>query len=124
MGDLKEYDLENRLVDFAVRILNATETLPDTVPGRHIQRQLVRSGTSPAPNYGEAQAAESRGDFIHKMKVAVKELKETRIWLKIIVRKGLIDGGKLGGVMAECEELIAIFCSSIETAKRNQAGES
>jgi four helix bundle protein len=80
----RKYDLEDRLVDFSIRIINVVETLPSTRAGNHIAGQLVRSGTAAAPNYGEAQSAELRRDFIHKMKVALKELRETQIWLKIV----------------------------------------
>ena len=75
----KKYDLEGRLVDFAIRIIKVTESLQKTKTGNHIAGQLVRCGTSPASNYGEAQSAESRSDFIHKMKVCLKELRETRV---------------------------------------------
>lgn len=112
-------DLEDRLVDFAVRLLNVVEALPTTKAGNQIARQLVRSGTSPAPNYGEAQSAESRKDFIHKMKVALKELRETLIWLKIIERKPLCQPARLAGVVKECDELISIFVASIKTAESN-----
>ena len=78
----KPTDLEDGLVDFAVRIINVVEALPTSKAGNHIAGQLIRSGTAPAPNYGEAQSAESRKDFIHKMKIALKELRETLIWLK------------------------------------------
>ena len=80
------FDLEDRLIDFAVRIIRLAESLPKTKVGNHVSGQLIRCGTSPAPNYGEAQSAESRADFIHKMKVSLKELRETRVWLLIIVR--------------------------------------
>ncbi len=73
------FDLEEQLIDFAVQIIRTAETLPKSKTGNHIAGQLIRSGTSPAPNYGEAQSAESRSDFIHKMKVSLKELRETRI---------------------------------------------
>ena len=75
----KKYDLEERLVGFAVHIIDIVEKLPRSCTGLHIANQMVRSGTSPAANYGEAQSAESRNDFIHKMKLALKELRETRI---------------------------------------------
>ena len=65
-------ELEDRLIDFAVRIINVVEALPNSKAGNHVARQLIRSGTAPAPNYGEAQSAESRKDFIHKMKIALK----------------------------------------------------
>ena len=114
----KAFNLEDRLVEFAVRAINVVESLPDTRAGNHIAGQLVRSGTSPAPNYGEAQSAESRKDFIHKMKVCLKELRETLIWLKIIVRKQLCSADRLGSILQECHELIAIFVSSIQTAEK------
>jgi len=115
----KPQALEDRLIDFAVSMINVVEALPGTKAGNHIASQLVRSGTSPAPNYGEAQSAESRKDFIHKMKIALKELRETQIWLKIIARKGLGDCGVVEGEIAECDELIAIFVSSVKTADGN-----
>ena len=114
----KAFNLEDRLVEFAVRVINVVEALPDTRAANHIAGQLVRSGTSPAPNYGEAQSAESRRDFIHKMKVCLKELRETLIWLKIIVRKQLCPTDRLGSILQECNELIAIFVSSIQTAEK------
>jgi four helix bundle protein len=109
--------LENRLVDFAVIIIDLIESLPKTKAGSHISGQLLRSGTSPAPNYGEAQSAESRKDFIHKMKIALKELRETLIWLRIIERKGLCKSEEVNQALRECDELIAIFVSSVKTAE-------
>ena len=114
---MKPPDLEDRLVDFAVRVVNVVEALPDSKAGNHIAGQLVRSGTSPAPNYGEAQSAESRRDFIHKMKIALKELRETLVWLKIIERKPLCEPQKMREIVAECDELIAIFVKSVKTAQ-------
>lgn len=109
-------DLEDRLISFAVMIVAVVEALPNSKAGNHIANQLIRSGTSPAPNYGEAQSAESRKDFVHKMKIALKELRETMIWLKIIARKRLAQGGEITTALAECNELIAIFVSSTKTA--------
>ena len=86
----RKYDFEERLINFAVRIINIVEALPNTRSGNHIANQLVRCGTAAAPNYGEAQSAESRKDFIHKMKIALKELRETQVWLKIIQHKKLV----------------------------------
>lgn len=117
----REFDLEERLIDFAVRVIGVVESLPDTKAGNHIAGQLVRSGTSPAPNYGEAQSAESPKDFIHKMKIALKELRETMIWLKIIQRKPLCAPERLDSILTECNELIAIFVTSINTARKNQS---
>ena len=89
MSDSRVYDLENRLIDFAVKIIKLAESLPKTRAGNHISGQILRSGTSPAPNYGEAQSAESNQDFIHKMRVCLKELRETRVWLIMISRSML-----------------------------------
>ena len=116
---VKTFDLEDRLIDFAVRIIRITEALPKTKVGNHIAGQIIRSGTSPAPNYGEAQGAESRSDFIHKMKVSLKELRETRVWLLMIVRANLIKpASKLELLIDENNQLISIFVKSIDTAKR------
>ena len=114
-------ELENRLIDIAVRIINVIEALPNTKVGNHIGGQLLRSGTSPAPNYGEAQSAESRKDFIHKMKIALKELRETLIWLRIIERKELCDPKQLSGIISECDQLIAIFVKSVKTAENRES---
>jgi four helix bundle protein len=114
--DTKALELEDRLVDFAVRVITVVESLPDTKAGKHIASQLVRSGTSPAPNYGEARAAESRDDFVHKLKIALKELRETLIWLKIIERKPMLPKERLGSIVKECDELISIFVTSLRTA--------
>jgi len=121
MTHIKNYDLEERLVDLAVRIINASEALPDSKAGKHIAGQIIRSGTSPAPNYGEAQAAESSADFIHKMKISLKELRETKVWLKIINKSEMITPvSRLNELIEECDQLIAIFFKSIETAKTNK----
>ena len=115
-----KFDLEDRLIDFAVRIIRMAESLPKTKIGNHISGQLIRSGTSPAPNYGEAQSAESRADFVHKMRLALKELRETRIWLLILVRADLIKpASKLDSLLDENNQLISIFVTSIGTAKQN-----
>jgi len=113
------FDLEERLIDFAVRIIRTAESLPKTKVGKHIAGQLVRCGTSPAANYGEAQSAESRSDFIHKIKVCLKELRETRIWLLMIVRANLIKPtSKLEPLINENNELISIFVTSVKTAEQ------
>lgn len=117
----KKYDLERRLIDFAVRIINVVETLPNTRAGNHIGGQLLRCGTAPASNYGEAQSAESRNDFIHKIKIVLKELRETRVWLKIIVRISLAKSTKeIEALITECDELISIFVTSVKTAEKNK----
>ena len=109
-------ELEDRLVDFAVAIIGVNEALPNTRAGSHVAGQLIRSGTSPAPNYGEARSAESRKDFIHKMKISLKELRETMIWLKIISRRLMVAGEVVDAAISECDELIAIFVSGTRTA--------
>ena len=115
----KTYDLEERLIDFAVRVIRMTESMPKTKVANYIARQLIRCGTSPAPNYGEAQSAESRADFIHKMKVCLKELRETRVWLLMIVRaKQIKPVSKLDSLIQENNELISIFVTSVRTAKK------
>ena len=106
-----------RLVDFAVRIIRTAESLPKTRAGNNI----AGCGTSPAPNYGEAQSAESRSDFIHKMKVSLKELRETRTWLLMIVKANLIKPpSKLEPLINENNELISIFVTSVKTAKQKE----
>ena len=115
----RNFDLKERLIDFAVRIIRAAEFLPKSKVGNHIARQLIRCGTSPAPNYGEAQSAESRSDFIHKMKISLKELRETRVWLLMVIKSNLIKPlSKLDPLIQENNELISIFVTSINTAKQ------
>lgn len=118
--DKRKFDLEDRLIDFAIRISEVAESLPKTTLGKQINNQMVRSGTSPALNYGEAQSSESSKDFIHKIKIVLKELRETLVCLKIIVRKPLISPeSKLNPIIKENNELIAIFMKSVETASKN-----
>ena len=118
MSEKREYDLQERLIDFAVRTLNLVEALPNSRIGTHVANQLMRSGTSPAPNYGEAQAAESRADFVHKMKICLKELRETKVWLQIAQRKELMQPiSRLDNILAECEELISALYTGIRTAE-------
>lgn len=112
------YDLEERLLDYSVRIVRLVEALPNTRAGNHIAGQLLRSGTSPLPNHGEAQAAESRADFLHKMKVCLKELRETLRWLKLVERAPLIKpADKVGALLQETDELVRIFVKSIQTSQ-------
>ncbi len=114
-----KYDLEERLVEFGSRVINLVESLPATTAGKHLGGQLVRSGTAPALNYGEAQAAESRPDFIHKMKIALKELRETLVNLKFILKRNYFPKERLLPLLKENDELIAIFVKSISTAQDN-----
>lgn len=111
------YDLEERLIAFAIRMMTVAENLPQTKSGIHLSGQLIRSGTSPALNYGEAQAAESKRDFIHKMKIVLKELRETRICLLIINNKPVGDITEIEKDINECNELIAIFAKSVKTVE-------
>lgn len=114
------YDLEERLLEFAARIVRLTESVANSMAGNHVAKQVLRSGTSPMANHGEAQAAESRNDFIHKMKIALKELKETFRWLMLIERVPLIEKPALTQpLIQETDELIRIFSSSIRTAQTN-----
>lgn len=118
------YDIEERLISFAVRICSIVESLPSTRVGKHAAGQLIRCGTAPAPNYGEAQSAESRKDFVHKMKLCLKELRETRVWLSFLSRIGIGEGSELDMLISESDELIAIFVKSISTAERNARARS
>lgn len=116
----KKYDLEDCLIEFAVLVIKIAENLKNSRAGNHIAGQIVRSGTSPSLNYGEAQSAESLSDFIHKFKILLKELRETRVALKIIKRVPLINDIELVDKgIKECNELISIFVKSIDTAKKN-----
>jgi four helix bundle protein len=116
----RKYDLEERLLEFASAIIDLSEALPDRRAGNHIAGQILRSGTSPYPNHGEAEDAESRDDFIHKLKICLKELRETRRWARIIKRKGWVkDDATLVFVLSESEELIRIFFASVQTARKN-----
>jgi four helix bundle protein len=115
-----KFDLEERLIDYAVVNLNITEMLPDTKGANHLAGQLVRSGTAPALMYGEAQGAESRKDFIHKMGVALKEIRESFICQKVIHKKNYLKNAPiLNNLIRESDELISIFVTSIKTAKAN-----
>lgn len=109
--------LQERLIDFAVRIIRLASALPDTPAGRHIAGQILRSGTSPAPNYGEARGAESRADFVHKTRVVLKELNETKVWLIIIERSKLLKQELLTDIIQENTELCKIFARSLKTLR-------
>jgi four helix bundle protein len=120
-SERKTYDLEERLVKFSVLIISLSETLPGTQTGKYIASQIIRSGLAPALNYGEAKSAESINDFVHKMKVALKELRETYIALQIIKAKPLTSKIEiLQNALNECNELISIFVKSIKTAETNR----
>ena len=111
-------ELEERLVDFAVRIIKLAASLPKSPAGKHVAGQIMRSGTSPAPNYGEARGAESRADFVHKVRVVLKELNETSIWLRIIGRSNMLPESLIIDITVENKELCRIFASTLATARR------
>ena len=122
---MNKHDLEERLINFAVLIVEIVGTMPDTKAANHLAGQLLRSGTSPALNYGEAQSGESRRDFIHKIKVVLKELRESNICLKIIYRTKLYKAeDKIILALSESNELTAIFVKSVETAQKNSQKQS
>src|SRR2546427_5595158 len=114
----EKYDLEERLLEYAARIIRLIERLPNTRAGNHVAGQLVRSGTSPLPNHGEAQAAESAKDFVHKLKVCLKELRESYRWLLLIQRVPLHKPKLVDPLVKETDELVRIFVRSIQTAQR------
>ncbi|AHW59836.1 four helix bundle protein [Draconibacterium orientale] len=119
---MNRFELEERLIVFAARIIELAEKLPNSPIGNHMKGQIVRSGTSPALNYGEAQSAESKKDFIHKMSVCLKELRETFVAIKIIkYSKLLTEVALLEECYVENNELISIFVKSIETVKKNKS---
>ena len=117
--DQRGEDLEDRLLDFAARVGKLVEALPDTRLGRHVAGQLVRSGTSPAPNYAEACAAESKKDFIHKLGIALKELRESRVWIKLILKADMLPADRIEPLLDESNQLCNIIGKSVVTAKAN-----
>jgi four helix bundle protein len=117
-------ELVERLIEFAARVGKVVDALPDTRMGRHIGGQLVRSGTSPAPNYEEACAAESRADFVHKLSICLKELRESRSWIRLIIKTEMLPEHRMGELLNECNQLCNIVAQSIVTAKENKAKRS
>lgn len=115
---MNSQELSERLWHFAARAGKVVDALPDTRLGRQVASQLVRCGTSAQPNYDESCAAESRADFLHKLSIALKELKETRGWLKFITIAGLLSEKRIAGLLDECEQLIKILAKSVATMKR------
>ncbi len=110
-------ELEERLIDFAVRIIKLSASLPKTPAGKHIAGQILRPGTSPAPNYGEARGAESHADFMHKLGIVLKELNETSIWLRVIDRSQILKKELLNSIIQENRDLCRIFTASLKTAR-------
>ena len=117
---MNQNDLSERLGNFAARIGKIVDALPDTRLGRHVAGQLVRCGTSTPPNYDESGAAESRDDFVHKLSIALKELRESRGWLKFVVIAELQPKAKMSALIDEAEQLCRILGKSVVTAKRNR----
>ena len=113
-------ELVERLIEFAARVGKVVDALPDTRMGRHIGGQLVRSGTSPAPNYEEACAAESRADFVHKLSICLKELRESRSWIRLIIKTEMLPEQRMGELLDERIQLCNIIAQSIVTAKENR----
>lgn len=114
-------DLAHRLLVFAGQVGAIVELLPESRLGRHIAAQLIRSGTSPAPNYAEARAAESSRDFTHKLSIALKELRESEVWLQMIVHSRLLPETSIDPALDECQQLIRIFAKSIVTSKSKRS---
>jgi len=110
-------DIAERMLDFAARVGKAVDALPDNRLGRHIASQLVRSGTSPAPNYEEARGAESKKDFVHKLGICLKELRESCCWLRLILKAELLSDTQLRLLLDEGEQLSAIIAKSILTTR-------
>jgi four helix bundle protein len=114
---IKGEELHRRLISFGARTTRISKMLPRTDEGRYISQQLLRSGLAAAPNYAEARAAESRADFIHKLRIVLKELNETKSWLEQIVTNNLFSRDKMGPIIAENQELCWIIAASIKTAR-------
>ena len=113
-------ELEKRLISFAAKIVSLSSRLPRTQQGRHISGQILRSGTAAAANYGEARGAESRADFIHKLRIVFKELNETTVWLQIVIESSLISAEMTTAIIAENRELCRIIAASIRTARASE----
>ena len=115
---MDKFDLEERLIDFSVQIISIVEGIKNTKAGNHLGSQLVRSGTSVSLNYGEARSGESKRDFIHKMQIVLKELRESHICLRIILKSGMYDNkNQLLKVIDENNQLVSIFVKSVATSK-------
>jgi four helix bundle protein len=120
-----KFDLEDRLLDFAARVIRLTEKMKPTAVGRYVSDQLLRSGTSPYGHHGEAESAESRKDFVHKLRVCLKELREARRWMRLVQRSKLVSRPELlKDILTESDELIRIFVKSLQTASKITEGEN
>jgi four helix bundle protein len=109
-------DIERRLIKFAVQVMKVCDRFPQTAAGTHLSNQLLRSGTAPAPNYAEGRSAESTRDFIHKLRISLKELNESRVWLQMALESEMLADHQLTEVAKECDELCRILYASIQTA--------
>jgi four helix bundle protein len=117
---MKGEDISDRLLEFAVRIIQLVDALPNTPVGRHIGGQVLGCGTSPGANYEEARGAESKADFVHKLGIVLKELSETRYWIKVLIKSKLIPLKRIQGVFSESDELCKIIGKSVITVKKKQ----
>ena len=116
-------ELRERMTDFAVRIVRMVDSMPSTVAGLAIARQIVRSGTSPSANYRAACLAKSDKDFINKLKMVEEELDETCHWLDIIIRSQMMKESRLKPLHQECSELLNIIAKSVVTTKTRMHSE-
>jgi four helix bundle protein len=114
---LEKRDLGERLLEYGAGIIKLVESLPNTLVGRRVADQLLRSGTSAGANYEEARGAESKGDFVHKLQIALKELRESNYWLRLVVKSGKISAEHMAGLLDESNQLRAILSKSVATAK-------
>jgi four helix bundle protein len=114
---LEKRDLGERLLEYGAGIIKLVESLPNTLVGRRVADQLLRSGTSAGANYEEARGAESKGDFVHKLQIALKELRESNYWLRLVVKPGKISAEHMAGLLDESNQLRAILSKSVATAK-------
>ena len=112
-------DIQERLIKYASRIIKVCSSLPKTDVGRHVSLQLLRCGTAPAAHYAEARGAESASDFIHKLKIAVKEMNESEVWLRIIVDSKMLTLAQLSDLVGESNQLQRILSASIGTVRKS-----
>ena len=120
----ERHDLAERLLEYGARIVKLVEALPKTVAGQRIGDQLLRSGTSVGANYEESQGAESRSDFVHKLQIALKELRESNYWLRLLAKTGTLPAERLANLTEESNQLRAILSKAVATAKGKAKQES
>ena len=112
-------DIQERLIKYASRIFKVSNSLPMTNAGRHVSLQLLRCGSAPAAHYAEARGSESASDFIHKLKIAVKEMNESEVWLRIIMDSGMLNQAQLSSLLDESNQLQRILSASIGTVRKS-----